>query len=92
MAFKKIRISEEKARKIAVGATVAGVLLIFFLVVVMIIQFVQMGVRSSERAKLEEAQTKLEETISQGQNTLELYQDENNLRWLARTYGWVDGK
>ncbi len=46
-------VSEEKVRKIAIGATVGGVLLIVFLVIVLIIQFVQMGIRNAEKAELD---------------------------------------
>lgn len=88
MAGKKNRISEEKAKKIAVGATVAGVLLIFFLVVVMIIQFVQMGVKNSERKKINNAQTELEQMIESDQHDLDWYKTAEGYYYLARKAGW----
>ena len=48
MARKGEGISEEKAKRIAVGATVAGVLLIIFLVIILIVQFVQIGVANGK--------------------------------------------
>lgn len=44
-------VSGEKVRKIAVGATVGGVLLVMFLVIVLIIQFVQIGVKNAEKRR-----------------------------------------
>lgn len=88
MAVKKIQISEDKAKKIAVGATVAGVLLILFLVVVMIIQFVQMGVKNAEQSKLAEQQAELERMIESGQLDLDYYKTKDGYYWLARTAGW----
>lgn len=46
-------MSEEKAKRIAVGATVGGVLLLVFLLVVLIVQFVQIGVNNAEKARLD---------------------------------------
>ena len=86
---RKENITEEKVKRIAVGATVAGVLLILFLVVILIIQFVQIGVRSSEKKRLEEAIERYEQMVDKGEMTLEWYLEREGLYWTARSYGWI---
>lgn len=86
--MRKVHISEEKARRIAVGATVGGVLIVFFLIVVLIIQFVQIGVRSSEKADLESEIALYEELIASDSYNLEYYKTQEGLRYLARKEGW----
>ncbi len=85
---KKERISEEKARRIAVGATVAGVLLIIFLVVLLIIQFVQMGVGNSREKKLAEMEKEYLERIEAAEDNLDWIVSGNGLYLMARQYGW----
>ena len=67
MQDKRQPISEEKAARIAVGATVAGVLLVLFLVVVLIIQFVQIGVHNRIEEELDEQIARYEQMISDGE-------------------------
>ena len=67
MQDKRQPISEEKAARIAVGATVAGVLLVLFLVVVLIIQFVQIGVHNRMEEELDEQIARYEQMISDGE-------------------------
>ncbi len=88
MSKNKVQISEDKARKIAVGATVGGVLLIIFLIVILIIQFVQIGVRNSQRAQLEDEIARYEEMINHDQNDLTYYRTQEGLYYLARKEGW----
>lgn len=88
MSKNKVQISEDKARKIAVGATVGGVLLIIFLVVILIIQFVQIGVRNSQRAQLEEEISRYENMIESDQTDLDYYRTQAGLHYLARKEGW----
>lgn len=85
---KKERISEEKARRIAVGATVAGVLLIIFLIVLLIIQFVQMGVGNSREKKLAETEKEYSERIAAAEDNLDWIVSGNGLYLMARQYGW----
>ena len=89
MAAKKQPISEEKATRIAVGATVGGVLLVLFLVVVLIIQFVQIGVQNRMEDELNEQISQLEQMISDGEKDLNYYEEENGLYYLARKHGWL---
>lgn len=81
-------VSEEKAKRIAVGATVAGVLLVLFLVVVLIIQFVQIGVRNAEKKRLEAEIARYEEMIEKGEKNLEYYSSSTYLDLKAREWGW----
>ncbi len=85
---KKGKISEEKARRIAVGATIAGVLLIIFLVVLLIIQFVQMGVGNSREKKLAEMEKEYLERIEAAEDNLDWIVSGNGLYLMARQYGW----
>ena len=89
MEAKKQPISEEKATRIAVGATVGGVLLVLFLVVVLIIQFVQIGVQNRMEDELNEQIAQLEQMISDGEKDLNYYEEENGLYYLARKHGWL---
>ena len=89
MEAKKQPISQEKATRIAVGATVGGVLLVLFLVVVLIIQFVQIGVQNRMEDELNEQISQLEQMISDGEKDLNYYEEENGLYYLARKHGWL---
>lgn len=84
----KGNISEEKARRIAVGATVAGVLLILFLVIIIIVQFVQIGVGNARKAKFDQEIEQYKELIETGENNLEWYKNSYGLYYTARQYGW----
>lgn len=86
----KREISEEKIRKIAVGTTIGGVLLIVFLVIILIIQFVQIGVGNSKKKQLDEQISQYEQAIEQGQKDVEFYETGNGLYWYARwKYGFT---
>ena len=75
-------------RKIAAGATVAGVLLVLFLVIILIVQFVQIGVANRRRAELEAAIAQVEEDIRNGQSDLESMQAREELIKRAMELGW----
>lgn len=81
-------VRAEKAKKLAVAGTAAGVLLIIFLVIVLIIQFVQIGVRNSEKARLEQEIENYETLISQEEKDLEYYQSEAYLQSLVMQAGY----
>lgn len=81
-------ISEDKARRIAVGATVGGVLLIVFLFIILIVQFVQIGVRNSEAQRLDDEIGRYEQLIGDERENLEWYRTGSGLYFLARRNGW----
>ena len=81
-------LSPEKATRIAVGATVGGVLLVLFLVVVLIIQFVQIGVQNRMEDELNEQIARYEQQISDGEDRITYYEEGNGLYYLARKHGW----
>lgn len=80
--------SQEKMRRIAVGATVAGVLLGVFLVIVLIIQFVQMGVNRRELKSLEKSIGEYKHTIEKNERVLDDYVKGDGLYYLALKQGW----
>ena len=82
-------LTDEKMRKIAVGATAAGVLLILFLVVILIVQFVQIGIANKRNAEYDAAIEQYEELLKNGEVTLETLQAEETLRELAIQNGWT---
>lgn len=82
-------LTDEKMRKIAVGATAAGVLLILFLVVILIVQFVQIGIINKRKAEYDAAIEQYEELLKNGEVTLETLQAEETLRELAIQNGWT---
>ncbi len=88
MSKKGEGISEEKAKRIAVGATVAGVLLIIFLVVILIIQFVTIGVANSKKEQLNDLIDEYEQSIEQGERDLNWYKNGEGLYWYARRNGF----
>ena len=88
MSRRQEGLTDEKMKKIAVGATVAGVLLVIFLAVILIIQFVQIGVANAQSRRLDEEIAKYEDMIEKGQSDLEVYQSEQTLLWLALQRGW----
>lgn len=83
------KITKEKARRIAVSATAAGVLLIVFLAIILIVQFVQMGVANSKKQRLDEQIEEYEQAIESGKDDLDWYRSGNGLYWYARTYGYT---
>ena len=82
-------LTEEKMRKIAAGATVAGVLLILFLVVILIVQFVQIGVSNRRNAEYDAEIERYEELLKNGEISLDFLQQEETLRELAIENGWI---
>ncbi len=85
---KKSGISQEKARRIAVGATVAGVLLVIFFVVVLSVQFWQIGVKNKRNAEYDAQIEKLEEMLDKEQNDLDFYRTTEGLEYLASQQHW----
>ena len=86
---RKTGITDEKMRKIAAGGTAAGVLLILFLVVILIVQFVQIGIINRRKAEYDAAIEQYEELLKNGELTLETLQAEETLRELAIQNGWT---
>ena len=82
------RLTEEKVRMIVTGATVAGVLLIVFLVAILIVQFVQIGIVNQKGAEYDALIEQYNEMIESGENSLEFLQLEVTLRRLAMENGW----
>ena len=83
------RLTEEKVRRIVTGATVAGVLLIIFLVAILIVQFVQIGIVNQKRAEYDALIEQYNKMIEAGDNSLKLMQWEETLRSLAMENGWT---
>lgn len=88
MSGEKRLMPEEKAKRLAIGAIVAGVLLVLFLVVVLIIQFVKMGYANAERARLDREIERYEQLIGQKERDLEYYESELGMYHQALEQGW----
>lgn len=84
----KVAAEKEKMRRIAVAATAAGVLLFVFLFIVLIIQFVQMGVRNGEARELEEGIRTQQEIIDKNEKVLDDYLYGEGLYYRALMQGW----
>ena len=89
MSRKKEGLTDEKMRKIAAGATVAGVLLVLFLAIILIIQFVQIGVSNSRSKQLDEAIARYEQMIAEGKEDIDFYENGLGLYYLALKQGWI---
>lgn len=88
MSRRQEGLTDEKVRKVAVGATVAGVLLVLFLIVILIVQFVQIGVANAQSRRLDEEIAKYEQMIEEGEDALDFYQNGLGLYYLALERGW----
>ena len=83
-----VNAGETKAKRIAISATVAGVLLIVFLVIILIIQFAKIGVKNAERGRLQEEIDLYERLNEDTEKDLEFYKTEKGLRMLAVMNGY----
>ena len=82
------QVAAEKNKRVAVGATAAGVLLLVFLVIVLVILFVQIGVKKAEIRRLEAKQAEFAKLVEDGEKDLEYFETENGLYDLALQKGW----
>ena len=80
-----------KAKRIAISATVAGVLLIVFLVVILVIQFAKIGVRNAEKGRLQDRIEQYEKLNQETEKDIEFYKTQEGLRMLAVMNGWKKG-
>lgn len=85
-------LTEEKMRKIAAGGTAAGVLLVLFLVIILIVQFVQIGIVNRRNAEYDAQIEYYEKLLESGDVTLEMLQSDETLRELAIERGWQASK
>ena len=79
---------ETKAKRDAIGATVAGVLLIVFLVIFLIIQFAMMGVKKAEEKNLRNQVEYYKQLGKETEKDLDFFKTEEGLRMLAVMNGW----
>ncbi len=86
---KRLSMPEEKSKRIAIGATVGGVLLFIMLVVIIVIQFVQMGVRRSELNEYEAQREQLQAEIDKDLHDLDYYQSWFGMYSAALKQGFV---
>ena len=77
-----------KKKRIAIGTTAAGVLLLVFLVIVLIIQFAQMGVKNSEKRQWEREVQRYERLNSETEKDLDFFKTQEGLRMLAVRNGY----
>ena len=89
MSKRRGNVSQGKARRLAVGATVGGVLLIIFLAVILVVQFVQIGVKNAKIQNLQEEIERYTEDVDDAKKDLDWYKQGNGLYWHARTNGWT---
>ena len=81
-----------KTKRIAIGATAAGVLVMVFLVIILVLQFVKIGVRNAERKQLQSEADKYEQLNSELEKDLDFFQTEEGLRMLAVMNGYKNKK
>ena len=82
------RFTYEQAKKIAVATTAAGVLLVLFLVIILIVQFVLMGNGNAELRELQEESERLDKLIDDNTRDLEYYHTQDGIYRLAIRQGW----
>ncbi len=81
-------MSEEKKKRIVVAMTAAGVFLVIFLAIILIIQFVQIGVKKSTERELQQQLEILKNKIDADEKDLEYFQSLEGLQYLALINGW----
>ena len=81
-------VPAEKVRKIAIATTVAGVLLIVFLLIVLIIQFVQLGVKNSEKRELDRLIEEQQKTLAGEEADLNNLENGFGMYWKALDYNY----
>lgn len=89
--FETVETGDTKAKRIAISATVAGVLLIVFLVVILVIQFAKIGVKNAEKSRLQDEIEQYEKLNSETEKDIEFYKTQEGLRMLAVMNGWKKG-
>ena len=81
-------VDRAKVKRVAIGATIAGVLLIVFLIVLLSIQFAKIGVKAAEKRRLEERIEQYRKLNEETENDLDFFKTEEGLRMLAVMNGW----
>lgn len=79
---------DTKAKRIAISATAAGVLLVVFLVIILVIQFVKIGVKNAEKSRLQDRIDRYERLSEETERDIEFYKTQEGLRMLAVMNGW----
>ena len=80
--------ADEKKKRLAVALTVAGTLLFLFLLIILIVQFVKIGVGNAQKARYDEQIKEYERAISENEKDLHYYQTQEGLFHLALENGW----
>lgn len=81
--------NEEKLKRVAVGMTVAGVLLVLFLLIILIIQFVQIGVARAQTREYEKQEELYKTENEKLEKTIDYYITEEGMYWLAIHQGYT---
>ncbi len=92
MSKEKWLVPEDKAKRIATAAIAAGVVVVLFLLVVMIVQFVRIGAARAENDRLQQSIDEYQESISDNREKLEFYESEIGLYHQALQNGWTTPK
>ena len=79
---------ETKAKRIAISVTGAGVLLMVFLVIILVIQFAKMGTANAERRRLQTEVDRYEQLNSETEKDLDFFKTQEGLRMLAVMNGY----
>ena len=83
------KMPENKLKRMIVGVTIAGTLLLVVLFSVIIYQFVSMGVKSHQIDKMQEEIESFEQIKDKLGEDLEWYTTDEYKEWIARTHGYV---
>ena len=89
---KRLTLPEQKAQRIAVAATVAGVLVVVVLAVFLVIQFVKIGELNRRKAELEESKKVLTDENAELTEQKERLESPEVRYFLALKEGWRSDK
>ncbi len=81
-------MTQEKMRKLITAGVVAATTLLVFLLIVLIYQWITIGVQNNRIEKLEADKIKIQKQIDEGGDLAEYYEGQGKL-WLALQQGWI---
>ena len=84
-------MTENKMRKLITAGVVSATALFVFLLIVLVYQWITIGVQNNRIEKLEASKIEIQAQIDQGGKLAEYYEGQGKL-WLALQQGWVQAQ
>ena len=85
-------MTENKKQKLVSAATAMSIIILFFLIVILVYQFVSIGVKTKAKNDLIAERDRLIEQIEKGEEDIELWQTKWKIEERARQLDYVYSK